>query len=114
MLTSGILQERVLLHSWPTKTYKITQPQWLTGAITWVPFLAIIGTVIASRGVSALVSVFYPISRKDEEVLIEDMATMDGQYLQYVSGPNPNYTSIHSSGQGTAMRHWSTGMVVSR
>jgi hypothetical protein len=62
----------------------------VAGALIWIPFMAIIATVIQVQDVSAWVSVMYPISRKDEIILIADTRRIKGQYIQYMTGPNPN------------------------
>jgi hypothetical protein len=62
----------------------------LEGCLIWVKGHAMIAVIIASQGVSAMVSVLYPSSKKGEKVFLEDLSRLEGQYLQFVCGPHPN------------------------
>jgi hypothetical protein len=64
-------------------------PKGMRGSLIWVPFLAVIATMIYSTGVEAVVSVLYPTSKKGKKSII-DLTELSGQYLNYVTGPNPN------------------------
>jgi hypothetical protein len=58
-------------------------PYQLEGCLIWVKCYSI-------QGVSAVVSVLYPSSRKGEKVILQDLSRLEGQYLQYVCGPHAN------------------------
>jgi hypothetical protein len=65
-------------------------PYQLEGCLIWVKGYAMIAVILASQGVSAVVSVLYPSSKKGEKVFLEDLSRLQGQYLQFVCGPHPN------------------------
>jgi hypothetical protein len=65
-------------------------PYQLEGCLIWVKCHSIIAVIIESQGVSAVVSVLYPSSRKGQKVILQDLSRLEGQYLQFVCGPHPN------------------------
>ncbi|MGL5934087.1 MAG: hypothetical protein ACRCZI_00540, partial [Cetobacterium sp.] len=64
-------------------------PSFLKGGLVWLKDQEVIGVVLRSKGISMVMTILHPHSKKGDTLVLEDLSQATGYYLQQLSGRSP-------------------------